>query len=153
MRCLARCLCLLLLLAEAAGCRSTRQSTVSQQGQLSGEVGHTLTAVFDSVLCSELTGSSQWEWTQLDCSLDTLRPDVEIPRLRVTRLVRTATVAARHERAVTDSLAAESVLQMRARGEQVTHDTRQTRTTGWSLIGGAVVIAIVLSIIYILKKR
>ncbi|HIZ25907.1 hypothetical protein [Barnesiella sp. An55] len=153
MRRLARCLCLLLLLAEAAGCKSTRQSTVSQHGQWNGEAEHSFTTLFDSVMRTELTGSTRWEWTQLDYSLDTLRPDAEIPRLRVTRLARTATVTARHERAVTDSLVAQSRVQVRARGEQVTHDERQTRTTGSPLIGAAVVIAIVLSIIYILKKR
>ncbi len=75
MRRLVRCVCLLILLAEASGCKSVRQSTASQRAQWEGEVERELTAVVDSVLRYELEGSSRWEWTQLDCSLDTVRPD------------------------------------------------------------------------------
>ena len=129
MRRLVRCVCLLILLAEASGCKSVRQSTASQQA------------------------STRWEWTQLDCSLDTVRPDATAPRLRVTRLTRTASVAARRESAVGDSLAVRSKGQVQGRSEQSAHDTRQTRTPGLSLLGLVGAIVVVLSIIYIIIKR
>lgn len=151
MRRLVRCVCLLILLAEASGCKSVRQSTASQQAQW--EVERELTAVVDSVLRYELEGSTRWEWTQLDCSLDTVRPDATAPRLRVTRLTRTASVAARRESAVGDSLAVRSKGQVQGRSEQSAHDTRQTRTPGLSLLGLAGAIVVVLSIIYIIIKR
>lgn len=156
MRRLVRCVCLLLLLAQAAGCKSSRQSSVSQRGVWGGEVEHGITAVLDSVLRYELEGGTRWEWTQFDYSLDTVRPDSATPHLRITRLARTATVAARHERAVSDSLALQSAGQMRARAELSTRDERQTRTPGPSSVGlvvAAVVIAVVISIIYIIKRR
>lgn len=153
MRRLVRCVCLLILLAEASGCKSVRQSTASQRAQWEGEVERELTAVVDSVLRYELEGSSRWEWTQLDCSLDTVRPDATAPRLRVTRLTRTASVAARRESAVGDSLAVRSKGQVQERSEQSAHDTRQTRTPGLSLLGLVGAIVVVLSIIYIIIKR
>lgn len=156
MRRLVRCVCLLLLLAEAAGCKSSRQSTVSQRGVWSGEVGHTLTAVMDSVLRDEYEGCTRWEWTQLDYSLDTMSPASATPRVQITRLARTATLAARHERAVSDSLAMHSAGQMRARSELSARDERQTCTSGIpsaALAVAAVVIAIVLLFIYVIKRR
>lgn len=151
MRRLVRCVCLLILLAEASGCKSVRQSTASQRAQW--EVERELTAVVDSVLRYELEGSTRWEWTQLDWSLDTVRPDATAPRLRVTRLTRTASVAARRESAVGDSLAVRSKGQVQGRSEQSAHDTRQTRTPGLSLLGLVGAIVVVLSIIYIIIKR
>lgn len=151
MRRLVRCVCLLILLAEASGCKSVRQSTASHRAQW--EVERELTAVVDSVLRYELEGSTRWEWTQLDWSLDTVRPDATAPRLRVTRLTRTASVAARRESAVGDSLAVRSKGQVQGRSEQSAHDTRQTRTPGLSLLGLVGAIVVVLSIIYIIIKR
>lgn len=156
MRRLVRCVCLLLLLAQAAGCKSSRQSTVSQRGVWGGEAVHGITAVLDSVMRYEFEGGTRWEWTQLDYSLDTVRPDSATPHVRITRLTRTATVAARHERAVSDSLGMQSAGQMRARGELSTRDERQTRTSGLPSVGlavAAVAVAIVISFIYIIKRR
>lgn len=153
MRRLARCVCLLILLAEAAGCKSVRQSTVSQQAQWVGEVERELTAVADSVSRYELEGNTRWEWVQLDCSLDTVRPDATAPRLRITRLTRTASVAARRESAAGDSLVVRSTGLVQGRDERSVHDTSQTRTPGPPLLGLAGAIVVVLSIIYIIIKR
>lgn len=153
MRRLVRCVCLLILLAEAAGCKSVRQSTVSQQAQWVGEVERELTAVVDSVSRYELEGNTRWEWVQLDCSLDTVRPDATAPRLRITRLTRTASVAARRESAAGDSLVVRSTGLVQGRDERSVHDTIQTRTPGLPLLGLAGAIVVVLSIIYIIIKR
>lgn len=153
MRRLVRCVCLLILLAEAAGCKSTRQSSMSRREQWEGAVARELKATVDSVCRYELEGSTRWEWTQLDCLLDTVCPDTSVPRVRITRLTRTASVAARRESAVSDSLAMRSTAQLQGRDERFTHDMSQTRTSGWSFVGVAGAIVVVLSIIYIIKRR
>lgn len=153
MRRLLRCLCLLLLLAEAAGCKSTRQSAVSQHERLAGEAARSLTAVFDSVRRSELSGNTRWEWTQLDYSLDTLLSPAGSPRLRVTRLTRTASIATRHEQTVTDSLVGRSAGQVHAEKEVSARESRQNRTTGLSPLWVVGVLVIVISFIYIIKRR
>lgn len=153
MRRLARCVCLLLLLAQAVGCRSTRQSSLSQHGEWSGKVGSSFTAVFDSVLRHDLEGGTRWEWTQLDYSLDTVCPASVTPRVRITRLVNSATVAARHERVVHDSLAVQSVEQEQTRGERSIRESRRTRTSGLPLVESLVAIAVIISFIYIIKRR
>lgn len=153
MRRLFRCLCLLLLLAEAAGCKSTRQSAASQYERLAGEEVRNLTAVFDSVRRSELEGNTRWEWTQLDYSLDTLLSSAGSPRLRVTRLTRTASVATRHEQAVTDSLVGRSAGQVRAAKEESARESRQSRTTGLAPLWIVGALVIVISFIYIIKRR
>lgn len=153
MRRLFRCLCLLLLLAEAVGCKSTRQSTASQHERLAGEAARNLTAVFDSVRRSELEGNTRWEWTRLDYSLDTLLSPAGSPRLRVTRLTRTASVAARHEQAVTDSLVGRSVGQVSAAKEESAREARQSRTTAFSSLWIVGILVIVILFIYIIKRR